>query len=103
MVALPPALINANVSVVVPPTTTTVGLKLLVTPILPTPSVAVLDAAPTIGVCVDFTPDVVLFRMPTAFVLTSTVMVQVVLPGKLRPAIVSVTGDGSSATSELGT
>jgi hypothetical protein len=63
-----------------------------------------LDAAPAVGVCVDLTPDVVLFRRPVvAVVLTSTVMVQVVLPGKLRPAMLRVTGEASSATNELGT
>jgi hypothetical protein len=65
----------------------------------PTPSVAVLLAAPAVGVCVVLTPEVVLGSEPTVELVTLNVTVQLPLAGIVIPLKLSAV---APAVNELG-
>ena len=90
---------KVSVTVEEPPDAIDVGLNAFAMVGKPTPSVAVLLAAPAVGVCVLVTPEVVLGSEPTAVLVTLNVTVQLPLAGMVIPVKLSAV---APAVNELG-
>src|ERR1035438_8425519 len=90
---------KVSVTVEEPPDGIDVGLNAFAMVGKPTPSVAVLLAAPAVGVCVVVTPEVVLGSEPAVVLVTLKVTVQlplagIVIPLKLRAVAPAVSDAG---------